>query len=281
MKILAFGDTLENEKALKRLSSMDFSDYEFVLFTGDILDLASFKKLREKKVLAGKISKDERKRIKELKEETEPKEILKIKAKTLQKLVRYFKKINQKVPLYGVFGNADHRWIVGQTDMGKYFNNLHLKRFTHNNYTLIGYEGRPKYIFETYDNSTERAFEENKAYGGLTKLFPKNNTKTILVTHAPPYKILDQVKEEYRKYAIGTYGKKAEDGHIGSLAFRKITRVFKPKLHIFGHIHESKGRRCVNGITFINTGSFGEEGEFVEISIPNVGPCEVKFKRLD
>lgn len=280
MKILAFGDTLENEKVLKRLSDMDFSDYEFVLFTGDILNLASFKKLREKKVLAGKISGIEKRRIKELKEDTEPKEILKIKAGVLQKLVKYFKKINQKVPFYGVFGNADHRWIVGQTDIEEYFNNLHLRKITYNNYSLIGYEGRSKYVFETYDNSSERAFKENESYDGLARLFSKNNTRTILVTHAPPYGILDQVKEEYRKYAIGTYGKKAKGGHIGSLAFQKITQIFKPKLHVFGHIHENRGTQYINGTTFINTGSFGEEEEFVEIDISNVGPCEVKFKRL-
>lgn len=280
MKILAFGDTLENEEAFEKLSDINFSGYDFALFTGDILNLASFKKLREEKVLAGKISKDERKRIKELKEETEPTEILKIKTRKLQKLVKYFKKINQKIPLYGIFGNADHKWIVNQTDLGEHFNNLHLRRIIHNNYTLIGYEGRPKYIFETYDNPTERAFEENEAYDELAKLFSKNNTKTILVTHAPPYEILDQVKEEYRKYAVGTYGKKAKDGHIGSTAFQKINKTFKPELHIFGHIHEGKGTQRIGGTTFINTGNFGEEEEFVEISIPNTEPLEIKFRKL-
>ena len=56
--------------------------------------------------------------------------------------------------------------------------------------------------------------------------------------------------------------------------------MFKPKLHVFGHIHESKGTQYIDGTTYINTGNFGEEEECAEIYIPSLGPYEVKFRKL-
>jgi Icc-related predicted phosphoesterase len=48
----------------------------------------------------------------------------------------------------------------------------------------------------------------------------------ILVTHCPPYKILD----------------KADSGkHGGSKALRNKVLEIKPKFHLFGHIHEGSG----------------------------------------
>lgn len=59
----------------------------------------------------------------------------------------------------------------------------------------------------------------------------------ILVTHTPPYKILDRT----------LYGD--TPGCIDLL--NKIKEV-KPKLNIFGHIHEAYGVEKIDGITFVN-----------------------------
>ncbi|MDI6806989.1 MAG: hypothetical protein QMD14_04230 [Candidatus Aenigmarchaeota archaeon] len=77
MKFLAFGDIVENKEALENFSRLDFSNYDFVLFTGDILALLPFKKLREKRVLAKEIPKSEEERRRYLKETIEKKRFCK------------------------------------------------------------------------------------------------------------------------------------------------------------------------------------------------------------
>lgn len=61
----------------------------------------------------------------------------------------------------------------------------------------------------------------------------------IVVTHGPPFGILDQTP--------------MTRGHIGcsDLADHLIKRV-KPRLHVFGHIHEGHGEQTVGGIKFVN-----------------------------
>lgn len=49
----------------------------------------------------------------------------------------------------------------------------------------------------------------------------------ILITHGPPYGILDE-----NIYGI----------HCGSKSLRDKVEIIKPKLHVFGHIHEEGGR---------------------------------------
>lgn len=48
----------------------------------------------------------------------------------------------------------------------------------------------------------------------------------ILITHWPPFGILDQISH------------KEKGGSKGLLEF---VRAIKPKIHIFGHIHEKRG----------------------------------------
>ncbi len=64
------------------------------------------------------------------------------------------------------------------------------------------------------------------------------NDTDILLTHGPPHGILDQTKSGY---------------YVGcELLIGKIIKV-KPKLHIFGHIHEGYGiYRARYGTTFVN-----------------------------
>jgi len=279
MRFLVFGDILENKEALEKFSKLDFRGYDFVLFTGDILTLLPFKKLREKRVLAGEIPKNEEERKHHLKETIEDKKILQKEVLELKGLIKYFSKINEKILIYGIWGNSDHLWITGQTAIFKYVKNFHLKSVKINGFNFIGYNGRPKYIFETYENPTERAFDENRALKELSRLFEQTKGRTIFVTHAPPYGILDKVERKYRKYAVGTYGSKAKSGHIGSKAFKNIDKKYKPSLHIFGHIHECRGIKKVYSTTFVNTGSFGKDLEYAEVEISD-SKIQVDFKNL-
>lgn len=56
----------------------------------------------------------------------------------------------------------------------------------------------------------------------------------ILVTHGPPHGILDSVKNQRRIQ---------KDIYCGSVSLRnEVIQRIKPKLHVFGHIHEHGGK---------------------------------------
>lgn len=71
----------------------------------------------------------------------------------------------------------------------------------------------------------------------------------ILITHSPPFGILDQIETEY-------------GAHVGDKDLREVlNNRLKPKLHVFGHIHENGGKQVIlkkpgygteNNITCVN-----------------------------
>lgn len=70
----------------------------------------------------------------------------------------------------------------------------------------------------------------------------------ILITHGPPYGILD----------------KTFDGDFaGCEALLEVVKKIKPKIHVFGHIHEGYGIKRELGTTFINTSSLNYHYELV------------------
>lgn len=54
----------------------------------------------------------------------------------------------------------------------------------------------------------------------------------ILITHGPPYGILDRVARS----------RPGEDPHVGSMALKDVVEDIEPKHHVFGHIHEAYGQ---------------------------------------
>jgi predicted phosphodiesterase len=63
----------------------------------------------------------------------------------------------------------------------------------------------------------------------------------VLVTHGPPRGILDRTA-------------RGEDVGCDDLLREVVERV-RPRLHVFGHIHEAYGREARDGITFVNASS--------------------------
>ncbi len=59
----------------------------------------------------------------------------------------------------------------------------------------------------------------------------------ILITHGPPYGILDVNNERH---------------HCGCHELAERLKTVRPKLHIFGHIHEGYGWKEVNGTLYVN-----------------------------
>lgn len=74
----------------------------------------------------------------------------------------------------------------------------------------------------------------------------------ILITHGPPYGILDGVK------MVGDY---IESVGCQDLAERVLE--VKPKYHIFGHVHEGFGQQTLSGTTYINASLLDENYKLV------------------
>lgn len=58
-----------------------------------------------------------------------------------------------------------------------------------------------------------------------------------MITHGPPYGILD-------------YGKDGKN--VGSKCLLEIVKKIKPKYHVFGHIHEAKGMNKIEDTIYLN-----------------------------
>ncbi len=81
----------------------------------------------------------------------------------------------------------------------------------------------------------------------------------VLVTHVPPQKILD---------------KTTSGSNVGSKSLRKFTEKLKPKIHIFGHIHESYGNIKIEDTEYYNVCYFDDDEQkinepyLIEIKVP-------------
>ena len=72
----------------------------------------------------------------------------------------------------------------------------------------------------------------------------RKDKKIILVTHYPPYGILDR-GFKYTPYRRGS--------HTGLAEINKLVEIYNPIIHIFGHAHKSGGLALyLNGTYFIN-----------------------------
>lgn len=94
---------------------------------------------------------------------------------------------------------------------------------------IYGSPWQPRY-FDWAFNSTDAELEEH------WKKIPEGID--ILLTHCPPFSILDFVPRSYT--------------HIGCRHLQSRVLEIKPKVHIFGHCHESFGYKELNGIHFYN-----------------------------
>lgn len=65
----------------------------------------------------------------------------------------------------------------------------------------------------------------------------------ILVTHSPPKGILDRTQRKHR---------------VGSSSLYDAVKRIRPKLHVFGHIHEGYGQIVIDGTRFVNASHVDE-----------------------
>lgn len=73
----------------------------------------------------------------------------------------------------------------------------------------------------------------------------------ILITHTPPFGILDKVKNIYHDVVGGDYAE-YNNGSVGCKDLLDTVLTKKPKLHVFGHIHEGYGTYSNKDTIFVN-----------------------------
>jgi Icc-related predicted phosphoesterase len=79
------------------------------------------------------------------------------------------------------------------------------------------------------------------------------NDIDVLITHSPPYMIGDYVPYD-------------KNHHGSPSLYKEVVERIKPKVHIFGHIHEGNGIKVIEGITFINASNL--DGDYMCVFNP-------------
>lgn len=274
LRFLAFSDLEGRCDLISLLAEKDLSNYDFLLYKGDTPDPHIYKEIRRSMTLGG-TAWEKKTSVGIYAEVEESRKAFRKSIEDSAIINNLFGKIKEKIPMYGVLGNSDTvptavapKLGLEPVDFSKNINILHNVIVNFKDFSFIGYNGRVRYLDEVIVEAPQLSFLEEKAEEDLTALFEKvDPQKTIFVTHAPPYGILDKVSDNWVSYGVGTYGDKAKDGHIGSDAFRNIALKYQPLLHTFGHIHERPGVEKQGNTTFMNGGAMGETDEVEEVII--------------
>ncbi len=88
----------------------------------------------------------------------------------------------------------------------------------------------------------------------------------VLITHGPPHGILDQVLREDEQYE-----------HTGCPSLLERIREISPLVHLFGHIHEARGRVDADNLSYINVATMNKgyciehEPVSIELSVNKSG----------
>jgi Icc-related predicted phosphoesterase len=119
--------------------------------------------------------------------------------------------------------------------------NIHMRRARYGNTGFVGYQYTSPFIGGTFEKSDEAQKDDFAALGAMI------DEATVLVTHGP---------------ALGTLDTGHDGQHHGSRALARLVERGPPRLHLFGHIHQSFG---IDG-TRVN-GSYPLSRQFVAIDV--------------
>lgn len=153
---------------------------------------------------------------------------------------KWFK--NQK-GIIKIFSPGNHDIFcekIGKQKCKKYFKNvLYVENEELRIKNLKLYFSPNTPFFNNWAFMYERYSEEAK---NIWKQIPEN--LDFLITHAPPYRILDQ--NFYME-------------HCGCEVLQREVLKKEPKFHCFGHIHGSYGKKTINNTTFLNCSVLDED----------------------
>lgn len=104
------------------------------------------------------------------------------------------------------------------------------REYIYNGIKFYGSPYSPSFHRERWVFNADRGKEIQKIWSKIP------SDVNVLLTHTPPYKILDYVDNRYKRHPN-------EDQNVGCQDLMNVikNRLFKLKLHCFGHIHETTG----------------------------------------
>lgn len=150
---------------------------------------------------------------------------------------------NIEIPIYLVLGNDDlNESEILIEDLPQVIN-MNLKRKNIGGFSLIGIGGNIQYLYsdENKQEDVEKLFKE------IELLFKHVNEPTVIISHVPPYGVLD-------------FATKHSEEHVGSKALRKIIYKYQPILCLCGHVHKDGGKREFIGNTeVVNIAAFEDD----------------------
>ena len=161
-------------------------------------------------------------------------------------------------PAFVIPGNCDAREILRVFDASSAVS-LHHKTFDVDDITIAGFGGSNPSPFGTPFESSEE--EIARAAKPLVEGMKKNRWN-ILITHAPPYGVLDEVAPEV---------------HVGCHAMADIAKNFD--IVCCGHIHEQKGVAKLGSTVCVNPGP-AKEGNYAVIKLDSENEPEILLKNI-
>lgn len=162
------------------------------------------------------------------------------------------------VPCFVVPGNCDPRDIL---DVLEHSDSvcLHASQINLGKISILGIGGSNPTPFNTPFEMTDKQIDDI-LHATLPKM--ERTVHNVLITHAPPFEILDTINGE----------------HVGSASIRRHMKNFD--LVCCAHIHEQKGMTEVDGVKVVNPGMasegncamihFGNESKDIKIELLTV-----------
>ena len=238
MKLLFTADLHGYDRAYSDFAQALKNSFALGVLGGDLMTYPSDEELK----LAKRQLESENLEIADLKGANNPHVV----ERALRNKENYYKRIlhNSDKPVLFVMGNDDgilgsgSGWLAENSIV-----DINQRRAMWGKYSFVGYHYTSPFVGGAFEKSEA---EQARDFATLIKFM---NDNTVLITHGPPWGILDT-----------TFGGK----HAGSKALRDLIEKRPPLVHLFGHIHQSFG---IQGI-FVN-GAYPGSRKFISVDLEN------------
>lgn len=255
MKICVIGDPHGN---LEKIKKINLKQVDLILLTGD---LGSANLMREMHF-------DNIKRIKKGLPKLEYSKNQRKKAymEAYNSTIKIIKYLSKFAPTYTIYGNVEYstketRKLSKELNMelpilSKKLNKMNNVRIINNkiaNFKGIRIGGLEYFTDVNWvkefkpSNFKENLLQAKKETIKAKKILKWFNKVDILITHQPPYKILDKVTSDFAP-------KQWKNKHAGSEVILKYINSKQPKYHFCGHIHEGEGNKTIKSTKIFNLG---------------------------
>jgi len=156
------------------------------------------------------------------------------------------------IPVIAVLGNSDRPEFLEEFSKLKNVNLLHFSGVKVEGVSVIGVSG-----VQPQEHGSFFSVPETILYRGLKKAYEDAGRpeKFILLSHAPPYGVADELRN---------------GEHVGSKGLRRFDEEFNPRLHVCGHVHGAYGIYANKFTTVINPGILTFGHHLMAVQLPEL-----------